>query len=193
MSEPFVGEIRMVGFNFAPRGWALCEGQLLPIAQNSALFSLLGTIYGGDGRTTFGLPDLRGRSPVGAGTGPGLTPVTQGERAGVESVTIHSSQMPAHAHAASQLAASVAVPAVTESSNVSGAPSDASILGPVEASGRAGTLYSTDASDVTLKPFNASVTGETDNTGGGQPVSIRNPYMGTNFVIALQGIFPSRN
>src|SRR5690606_5156315 len=98
MSEPFLGEIRMVGFNFAPRGWAFCQGQLLSIAQNSALFSLLGTMYGGNGTTTFALPDLRGRSPVGMGNGPGLTPITQGELAGTENVTLLSTQMPMHTH-----------------------------------------------------------------------------------------------
>lgn len=193
MSEPFLGEIRMVGFNFAPRGWAFCDGRILSIAQNSALFSLLGTTYGGNGTTTFALPDLRGRSPVGMGNGPGLTPIIQGEMAGTESVTLISPQMPAHIHTTTQLHATVAVPAVTASSNVTGAPSNTSVLGPVASGGRAGTLYSTDDSDVTLKPFNAAITGQTDVTGGSQPVPIRDPFMGTNFVIALEGIFPSRN
>ncbi|GAB5535505.1 MAG: hypothetical protein Rubg2KO_17540 [Rubricoccaceae bacterium] len=102
-SDPFLGQILMVGFNFAPRGWAFCDGQLLPIAQNSALFSLLGTIYGGDGRTTFALPDLRGRTTVHPGDGPGLTPVNVGERAGSNTHTLTANQLPSHTHAASQV------------------------------------------------------------------------------------------
>lgn len=97
-ADPLLGEIMMVGFNFSPRGWAFCDGQLLAIAENTALFALLGTIYGGDGRTTFGLPDLRGRVPVHAGTGPGLTPRPLGQRAGTEAVTLTGDQVPAHEH-----------------------------------------------------------------------------------------------
>ena len=100
MLEPMIGQINMFGFNFAPRSWALCDGQLLPISSNTALFSLLGTIYGGDGRTTFGLPDLRGRTAIHAGSGPGLTPRTLGQRSGAEQVTLEESQIPSHAHAA---------------------------------------------------------------------------------------------
>src|SRR6185503_14662217 len=99
MSEPFIGEIIMFAGNFAPRGWAFCEGQLLSIAQNSALFSILGTTYGGDGQTTFALPDLRGRAPMQWGQGPGLTPRFLGESSGAENVTLISTQMPAHTHA----------------------------------------------------------------------------------------------
>jgi microcystin-dependent protein len=193
MSEPFVGEIRMAGFDFAPRGWAFCAGQLLAISQYSALFSLLGTKYGGDGRTTFGLPDYRSRSPVGMGHGPGLSLITQGEKGGAEHVTVLQTNMPAHTHSTTQLSAAVAIPAVTSSTNVSGTPSVSSILGPVTASGRAAELYSTDAADVTLKPFDAHVTGHTDMSGGGLPIDIRNPFLGTNFIIALQGLFPSRS
>jgi microcystin-dependent protein len=98
MSEPFVGEIRMFGFGFAPQGWALCDGQLLPINQNTALFSLLGTTYGGDGRTTFALPDLRSRVPVGQGQGPGLSSYAEGQASGAETVTLAASQMPGHTH-----------------------------------------------------------------------------------------------
>ncbi|WP_339899436.1 tail fiber protein [uncultured Gilvimarinus sp.] len=193
MSEPFLGEIRAVGFDFAPRGWAFCAGQLLAISQYSALFSLLGTKYGGDGQTSFGLPDYRSRSPVGMGHGPGLSLITQGEKGGAEHVTVLQANMPAHTHSTSQLSAAVAIPAVTSSTNVSGAPSVSSILGPVTASGRAAELYSTDAADVTLKPFDAHVTGHTDMSGGGLPIDIRNPFLGTNFIIALQGLFPSRS
>src|SRR3954467_14539122 len=100
MSDPFLGEIRMVGFNYAPRGWAFCAGQLMSIAQNSALFALLGTTFGGDGVTTFALPDYRSRSAVGMGSGPGLTPIVQGELAGTENVTLSLLQMPMHNHTA---------------------------------------------------------------------------------------------
>src|SRR3712207_3315813 len=98
MSEPFIGEIRMVGFNFAPRGWATCDGQLLSIAQNTALFSLLGTTYGGNGQTTFALPDLRGRAALHQGQGPGLTNRVIGEASGTETVTLTTNQMPSHSH-----------------------------------------------------------------------------------------------
>src|SRR5215217_7886099 len=98
MSEPFIGQITQVGFTFAPRGWALCNGQILSIAQNTALFSLLGTTYGGNGQTTFALPDLRGRAPIGPGQGPGLSPRSLGEQSGTENVTLLQSQMPAHNH-----------------------------------------------------------------------------------------------
>ena len=98
MSDPFIGEIKMFAGNFAPRGWALCDGQLLAVSQNDALFSLFGTIYGGDGRTTFGLPDLRGRIPIHAGSGPGLSPRRLGAKGGAENVTLTTAQLPAHKH-----------------------------------------------------------------------------------------------
>lgn len=187
MSDPFVGEIRMVGFSYAPPGWLPCQGQLVSIAQNSALFALLGTTFGGDGVTTFGLPDLRGRAPVGIGNGPGLTPIVQGEVSGTESVTLLSTQMPMHIHAAT---VSVAIPGVAASTNVSATPGATSVLGPVAAGGRPGTLYSTDAPDTTLAPFSPPVT--VGPAGGSLPVGIRNPFLGTNFIIATNGIFPSR-
>lgn len=178
----------MVGFSFAPRGWALCAGQLLPIASNSALFALLGTTYGGDGQNTFGLPDYRGRGAVGMGNGPNLTPITQGAKSGAESVSLTTAQLPIHAPT---VEVSVAIPAVSASTNVTAAPTVTSILGPVTGSGRPGTLYSTDATNVTLKPFSAAVTVGT--IGSGAVVPIRDPFLGTNFIIALEGVFPSRN
>lgn len=182
MSEPFIGEIRMVGFNFAPRGWAFCDGRLLAISQFSALFSLLGTVYGGNGTTTFALPDLRGRAPVGMGTGPGLTPITQGEQAGTENVTLLSTQMPPHNHAvALQVAGTASNPvnAPTTTNNRLGASGG----GPGNA-----TIWSDALTDpVAMPPIDTTI------AGGGQAVPIRNPFMGTNFVIALEGIFPSRN
>ncbi len=165
MSEPFLGEIKIVSFNFAPKGWALCNGQLLPISQNQALFSLLGTTYGGDGRTTFALPDLRGRVPFHFGNGH-----VQGEVGGEEAHTLNLQELPAHAH--------------TPNGSSNGA-SAASPAGNVWASTAAGG-YSASA-DTTLNP--ASVT----STGGGQAHQNMSPFLALNFCIALQGIFPSRN
>ncbi|UTW13138.1 phage tail protein [Marinobacterium rhizophilum] len=188
MSEPFIGEIRQVGFDFPPRGWAFCDGQLLAIAQYSSLFSLLGTKYGGDGRTTFGLPDLRGRSPVGIHQGPGLSAIRIGEKGGTESVTLTQAQMPSHAHNAE---ASIAIPANSTSTDTNPAPATNSVLGPASNSGRPGALYSNEAPNTTLAAFNNPVT--VNPAGGSQPVETRNPFLGMNFVIALQGIYPSRS
>lgn len=180
MSDPFLGEIKMVGFNFAPRGYASCDGSLLSIAQNSALFSLLGTTYGGNGTVTFGLPDLRGRAPVGMGQGPGLSPIQQGEQSGTENVTILSTQMPMHNHVLTVAGASTE-PSVTPSAtnNVLGAS--------VTGSAGAASIWSTALnSPVQLTPTQIGA------AGGSQPLPIRNPYLGTNFIIATEGIFPSR-
>lgn len=205
MSDPFLGEIRMVGFNYAPRGWAFCAGQLMSIAQNSALFALLGTTFGGDGVTTFALPDYRGRDPIGMGSGPGLTPVVQGEKSGTENVTLNQLQMPIHTHTAvsapfnASLTGPINIPAAT-TGTTQAAPGNTTVLGPIAAGGRAGTLYATTPADTALAPFNATVTGQLTpgnptigSAGGSQPVAIRNPYLGTNFVIATEGVFPSRN
>jgi microcystin-dependent protein len=192
MSEPFLGEIRMVGFNFAPNGWALCQGQLMSIPQYSALFSLLGTTFGGNGSTTFGLPDFRGRSPVGMGNGPGLTPVIQGEVAGVENANILSTQMPMHTHLAT----------ATSALTVAGAPSNPtvtpsatnSVLGASSAGGPSSAAIWSDqvtAPVVLTNPDAVTIT--VAPSGGSQPLPIRNPYLGTNFIIALVGIFPSRS
>ena len=176
MSEPFLAEIRMFGGNFAPKGWALCNGQLLSIAQNTALFSLLGTTFGGNGQTTFGLPDLRGRLPIHAGQGPGLSNRSLGEMAGSESVTVVVSQMPAHNH-------TFAPPC----SNVAGGVADPTNNYPA-------------GQDVNTGPFNynstttgAEAAGLTGVQGGGQPLPTMPPFLCVNFIIALEGIFPSRN
>lgn len=187
MSEPFLGEIRLVGFNFAPRGWALANGALLPIAQNTALFSLLGTTFGGNGQVTFGLPDYRGRSPVGMGQGPGLTYIEQGEVAGAETTTLSLVQMPIHA---APVSVTVSVPVVTTANNTSAEPGNTRHLARPTAGGDDVPLYSTDNTTTTLAPFTA--TGTTGPVGGSQPVPLRNPYLGTNFIIALEGVFPSR-
>jgi|TARA_R100001132_G_C3243402_1_gene73284 microcystin-dependent protein len=164
---PFLGQIQAFGFNFAPRGWAKCEGQLLPISQYNALFSLLGTMYGGDGRTTFGLPDLRGRSIVGTGNGPGLSTITQGEKGGVENITLTLNNLPSHTH-------NIGVSTSTgEEANPSGKHLGAITDG-----------YAEDADANLAAPSNA---------GGGQSFNSRNPFLGINVCIALEGVYPSRN
>lgn len=179
MSDPFLGEIKMAGFNFAPTGWALCQGQLLAISQNAALFSLLGTTFGGNGVNNFQLPDFRSRSPVGMGQGLGLSMVVQGEMSGVENVTLLQTQMPMHTHVVSVAGAQTgAVPTPSATNNVLGAS-------PTGVAGAAAIWSTALTSPVTLAPT------QVGTAGGSQPVAIRNPYIGTNFIIALQGIFPS--
>jgi microcystin-dependent protein len=174
MATPFLAEIKMFGGNFAPIGYALCNGQLLAISQNSALFSLLGTTYGGNGQTTFGLPDLRGRVPIHAGSGPGLTPYVLGEIAGTESVTLLQSQMPAHNHLVE----------ANSSAGTATAPSTTLVLA---ASTARDKVYSTAAPNTTLSPAAIGV------AGSSQPHNNIQPYLVVNFIIALQGIFPSHN
>ncbi len=173
MTDPFIAEIRIFPLNFAVRGWALCNGQILPISQNTALFSLLGTTYGGDGRTTFALPDLQGRAPMHAGSGPGLTPRNLGESAGEPSVTVLQSQMPAHIHA--ELAESTPASTSTPSGNAS--------LASANAAGVRSNVYGPEGD---LAPMGGTA-------GGSQPHNNRQPYLGLNFQIALQGIFPPRS
>lgn len=172
MSEPFVGEIKMFAGNFAPRGWALCDGQLLAISQNDTLFSLFGTIYGGDGRTSFGLPDMRGRIPIHAGTGPGLSPRPLGSKAGAESVTLTVTQLPAHSHSPQAISGS------------------GSLASPENAlwSDASQAHYTTDHNvDGTM--HDAAVL----HTGGSQGHNNIMPFVALNFIVALFGIYPSRN
>lgn len=172
--DPFLGQIIMFGGNFAPRGWALCDGQLLPISQYSALFSILGTTYGGDGRTTFALPDLRGRLAMHPGNGAGLSPRRLGERTGAENVTLTTAQMPAHHHSVS--------PQSVKGPGDSNVPENTY---PAEAFSE--QIYS-------HGPANAHMASQdTTNTGGGQAFGIVQPGLCVNFIIALQGTFPSRN
>jgi microcystin-dependent protein len=169
--EPFVGEISWVPYNFAPRGWAFCDGQILQIAQNTALFSLLGTTYGGDGRTTFALPDVRSRMMVHAGQGPGLSPRQLGQKGGEENVTLSAAEMPSHNH----------------SQNAStGNPTSASPDNNVLASPRRTRIYDNQA-NVTMA---ANTIGA---VGGSQAHNNMPPYTVLHCIIALQGIYPSRN
>lgn len=174
--EPFIGQIYLLGFNFPPRGFALCQGQILSIAQNTALFSLLGTMYGGNGQTTFALPDLRGRVPVGMGQGPGLPNYTQGEAAGSPTTTLLITNMPAHNHTS-------AIP-VSSGNATSDEPAGQLLAttggNSYAAPGTAGGSYGNGAVPTSI-------------AGGSQPFSIMNPYLVLNYSIALQGVFPSRN
>ena len=172
--DPLLASIILFAGNFAPRGWAFCQGQLLSISQNTALFSLLGTTYGGDGQTTFALPDLRGRAPIGTGQGPGLSDIMLGELSGSESITLLSNQMPSHTHTLN---------AVTN--NGDGSTPTNSLLahsGALDKEFKANTN-----SNTTMHPTAIGA------AGGSQPFSIRSPYLGMNYIIAMQGIFPSRD
>lgn len=184
-ADPYIAEITMFGGNFAPRGWALCDGQLLAIAQNTALFSLLGTTYGGDGRTTFALPDLRGRVAIHPGSGPGLSPIRLGESGGSMSQNLMAANLPAHNH-------TLGAGATAALHAQSGAANSSLPAGNVLAVDR-DRNYSSSAPDVDMQAGAVTLAGATDNTGSSQPFSIMQPYLGVNYIIALQGIFPSRN
>lgn len=171
--DPLLGTIILFAGNFAPRGWLFCNGQLLPISQNTALFSLLGVTYGGDGRTTFALPDLRGRVPVHAGQGSGLSPINLGEMGGAEAHTLTIAEMPAHNHslhgelaAADKLSPQGNMLALTSGTPIYAAP--------------------VPAEDRTLAPSSIGV------NGGNQPFDTRDPYLALNYIIATEGVFPSR-
>ena len=178
MSDQFLAEIRLFGGNFAPAGWALCNGQIMPIAQNTALFSILGTFYGGNGTTTFGLPDLQARIPLHADNGaaaPGLTPVDLGEQLGSAAVTLLASEMPSHTHA----------PAAYSGGGDTDSPASASW-----AQARLGRvsdqIYATAGG---TQPMHEAALA---SAGGGQPHNNLSPYLVINFIIALQGIYPTR-
>ncbi len=170
MADPFVAEIRIVPFNFAPRGWAFCDGQLLPISQNTALFSLLGTTYGGNGKSNFALPDFQGRSPMHPGQGPGLSLHDLGETGGSETVTLLQSEIPSHSHVLNYVG--------IDGNN------------PDPVGNLVGSSESTDAfrnaPDTTLSPQELAI------TGSDQPHNNMQPYLTLNFIIALQGVFPPR-
>lgn len=181
-TEPFIGEIKIFGFNFAPVSYMTCQGQILSIAQNTALFSLLGTTYGGNGQTTFALPDLQGRVPIGQGTGPGLPNYVMGQVGGTPTTTLISSNMPIHNHAATGINVRIPVTSASEDSSAT-------------------NNYIGNAVNDTFGPTASPtaslgapvVSGSTAPAGGSQPFSIMNPYLGINYSIAIYGIFPSRN
>jgi microcystin-dependent protein len=175
MTDPFLAEIRIFGGNYAPTGWALCNGQLMSISQNTALFSLLGTTYGGDGRSTFGLPNLQGSAPMQQGQGPGLSQRYLGEQGGETSVTLLQSEMATHTHR----------PMACDASGDSNTPGNA--VWAQSTNGRvAVNLYSPTAPDVMMAPQAIGP------AGGGQPHNNMQPYLTLSFIIALQGIFPQR-
>jgi microcystin-dependent protein len=176
--EPTIGVITMFAGNFAPRNWAYCMGQLLPINQNQALFSILGTTYGGNGQTTFALPDLRGRTPVHTGQGAGTSNFFLGQVSGLEYITLTTNNLPAHTHAAS-LTVGVSTAAATLDEPIAAVPAVGSINAYQQGATTDGQL--------------GGVSAVVQPSGGGQPVSIRQPYLCINFIIALYGIFPSRN
>lgn len=172
MSEPFIGEVRHFAFNFAPRGWMTCQGQMLSIAQNTALFSILGTTYGGNGQTTFALPNLSGRTPIQPGQGPGLDPYVLGEEQGAVSVTLTAAQVPPHTHLVSAVAAI----------GTSDAPAGKSLA---QSSIRSDLYAATPDTVMSALAVNPA--------GGGQPHNNMPPYLAVGFCIATEGLFPSRN
>lgn len=169
MAEPYIGEIRMVGFNFAPEGWAFCDGQLLAISQNDALFNLIGTTYGGDGQSTFALPNLQGRLPVHQGTDTSGNSYVLGQQAGAETITLTTNQMPVHSHAATDT-------------------SRGTLLSPTNAIW-AGTSQHTYSTAAPTGDMNAAAVG---TAGGSQPHDNMPPFLAINFIISLFGIFPSQ-
>jgi microcystin-dependent protein len=176
MGDPFIGEIRHVGFDFPPVGWAACDGRIMSISQNPALFSILGTYYGGNGQTTFALPDLRNRFAMAVGNGPGLSPHVLGEMAGSETVTLLSDQMPVHSH----------TPLASAKAGDVESPANASWAQP--RSGRVpDKAYATGPTETTMAPQ------ALQTAGGGQPHNNMPPYLTTNYIIALEGIYPSRS
>ena len=173
MSDPFVAEIRMFGGNFAPRGWAQCNGQLLPISQNTALFSLLGTFYGGDGKSTFGLPNFQGTMPIAQGQGPGLSDRFIGEQAGSSTVTLLTAEMPAHTHA---------INAYQDDPADINTPSPSVILGTTAGLNLYGPGANSSLQPLALAPAGASA-----------PHNNQSPYLVVTFILAMQGVFPPRS
>jgi microcystin-dependent protein len=173
MSSPFVAEIRVVGFNFAPTGWALCDGQLMPISQNTALFSLLGTMYGGDGKSTFALPNIQGSAVVGEGQGNGLSLYDEGQTGGAETITLLQSEMPVHSHAA------MAAPD----------PAEIQVPAPNRSLARSAPTNAWQSETSNVAPMAPQALGP---AGGGLPHNNMPPALVLNYIIALQGVFPSR-
>lgn len=174
MSNPFLAEIRIFTGNFAPKGWALCDGQLMSISQNTALFSLLGTTYGGNGTSNFALPNLQGCAPMQAGQGPGLSLRDLGETAGEQTVTLLQTEMPAHSHG-------------VQAASAGGLPTPGNNAWAAGGKGRPATFAATSNNNVQMNPFGTSI------AGGNQPHNNMPPFLGLTFIIALQGVFPARS
>lgn len=180
--EEFLAIIKIFAGNFAPRGWAFCQGQVVSIAQNTALFSLIGTVYGGNGQTTFALPDLRGRAPIGAGQGPGLSTYVLGQVGGTENVSLVLNNLPAHNH---PVTGTVQLPVNGDSADID------SPEGTYPAISNTPIYNTTPSAGQFAGNLNVNLT--TGVTGGSQPVSVLNPYLAVNYIICMEGLFPSRN
>lgn len=188
--EPFLGQVQIFGFSFPPRGWATCAGQIMSIAQNSALFSLLGTVYGGNGQTTYALPNLCSRAPVGVGSNSlGLQQIILGEMSGAQTHTLISTEMPVHNHV---VGVSVNVNASTNTDGTT-TPAAGSYFASLTGVTKGGLYSSSAGTTVALANNLATATATCGTAGGSQPFSIQNPYLGMNYCIALEGVFPSRN
>lgn len=181
--DPFIGEIRMHGFNFAPRGWALCNGAIMPISQNAALFSLLGTFYGGNGSSTFALPNLMGRAVVHQGQGAGLSAYALGQSGGTPSVSLGLSQLAVHVHT---------LPLSTNEGTASSAPSASVVLGGLKAVGRGQSQLSWYVTGQMQAQSPTTMNSAAGSAGGSQPHDNMQPFLAVSYVIALQGIFPQR-
>ncbi len=192
MSDPFIGQIIQGGWNFAPRGYATCSGQLVSIAQNTALFALLGTNFGGNGTTTFGLPDLRGRSMINFGNGPSLSPYVLGQAGGTETVTLSTAQLPSHTHLVTNNPAGMNASSAKATAQL---PTTGAIFGrSVDNAGTTVPLIYLPAGTTPNVALGLNIAGsiQVGNTGSGTPVSVLSPYLVVTVCIALQGIFPSR-
>ena len=192
-SDPFLGEISLVAFSYAPDGWALCDGRLLSVSQNTALFALIGAAYGGDGHSTFALPDLRGRAAIGAGTGQGLRPVELAQSLGEENATLLQNHLPAHTHGASFTSGGVRPVAYSGGASLTD-PTGAVPANPVSEGGTALPAFAPAAeANAGLAPLPVQGQVTVMPTGAGQPLSIRNPALGLNYIIALVGVYPPRS
>jgi microcystin-dependent protein len=191
--DQFLSTILIWPPNFAPSGWALCAGQVMSISQNTALFSLIGTMYGGDGVQTFQLPDLRSRVPLGAGQGTGLSPYNVGQSGGTENVTLTISALAAHTHTATPAGLSATVPAVTTGGTTNQPTPSVALATPTDAARNPLNIYSNATPTQNLAPGTVTGSISVGSAGGGQPHANIQPYLAINYIIALQGIFPSRD
>ena len=182
-TEPFIGEVKLLGFNFPPLGYMTCQGQILSISAYTALFSLIGTTYGGNGQTTFALPDLQGRMPIGQGHGPGLPAFTMGEAAGMTNMSLKTDNLPQHVHTLMSMHVQVKASSATATEQSADGTYPATTVAAAYSENFTQNLYT----------GGTQVSGTTDISGSGMPFSIANPFLCMNFSIAVEGIFPSRN